>query len=237
MEIAKLVLEYMKVLIWPCILVFLSLYFNAQIAGIFERLQSAKLPGGISIVMSAKIQEVQRLSTKVQAAVSQKKEEHKDIPYIPLNEVNSRLIELGFRPSPSGMDMDYYRDIAKNDPNLSLAGLRIEVDILAKNLAKGFNVHFDDKNESSSQLLRKLLDSGSITNDQYQLATKVLSLCNKAVRGVLVSQEQALSIIDSADVLIEDYLSWMSWGFDDSLRSSSSDGISNLAFPQVFLRG
>lgn len=221
MEIANLVLEYIKVLIWPCILVFLSFYFKDQVSGVFERLKSAKLPGGVSLEMNDKIREVEELSSKVQESVSEKKQEHKDKPAIPLNEANSRLIELGFRPSPSGMDMDYYRDIANKDPNLSLAGLRIEVDILVKNLAKGFKVIFDEKRESGGRLLRKLLDRGAITNHQYQLATKVLSLCNKAVHGVPVSQEQALSIIDSADVLIDDYLSWMSWGFGDDWKSPS----------------
>ena len=222
MEIAKLVLEYIKVLIWPIILVFLCFYFRDQVAGIFERLKSAKLPGGVSLEMNDKILEVQELSSKVQESVSEKKEEHKDKPAIPLTEANSRLIELGFRPSPSGMDTDYYRDIANKDPNLSLAGLRIEVDILARNLAKGFNVDFDDKRDSGARLLRKLLDSRSITNNQYQLATKVLNLCNKAVHGVSVSHEQALSIIDSADVLIDDYLSWMGWGFDGNWESSNN---------------
>lgn len=223
MEIAALVLEYIKVLIWPSILVFLSHYFKNQVAGIFERLKSAKLPGGVSLEMNDKIREVEELSNKVQESVSEKKEEHKDKPIIPLNEANSRLIELGLRPSPSGMDMDYYRDIANKDPNLSLAGLRIEVDILVKNLARGFNVGFDEKRDSGGRLLRKLLDSNAITSNQYQLATKVLTLCNKAVHGVPVSLEQALSIIDSADVLIDDYLSWMSWGFADNWKAPNND--------------
>ncbi len=220
MEIATLILEYIKVLIWPCVIVFHFLYFKKQVIGIFDRLKSAKLPGGVSLEMNDKIEEVKELSNKVQESVSEKNEEHKNKPNIPLNEVNTRLIELGFRPSPSGMNMDYYREIAKKDPNLSLAGLRIEIDILAKNLAKGFKINFDDKRDNGGRILRKLLDTGSITNNQYQLATKTLNLCNQAVHGASISEGQALSIIDSTNVLIDDYLSWMSWGFNDNWESS-----------------
>lgn len=222
MEIAELILEYIKVIVWPGVILFVFLYFREQVAGIFERLKSAKLPGGVSFEMSDKVLEVKELSNRVQESVSEKKEEYKDRPAIPLNEANSRLIELGFRPSPSGMDMEYYRDIANKDPNLSLAGLRIEVDILVKNLVRGFGIEFDEKRDSAARLLRKLLDSGSITADQYQLATKVLNICNNAMHGVPVSQAQALSILDSADVLIDDYMAWMSWGFPDNGKLSDS---------------
>jgi len=55
------------------------------------------------------------------------------------------MIHLGLRPSPSGLDMSYYRSLADQDPNVTLAGLRIEIDILARNLAKGFNVSVNDR--------------------------------------------------------------------------------------------
>ena len=193
-------------------------------ADIFERLKTAKLPGGVILEINDKIQEVQDLSSKVKESVNEKKQEHKDKPSIPLTEANSRLIELGLNPSPSGMNMDYYREISNQNPNLSLAGLRMEIDILSKNLAKGFQLEFDEKRDVGRRLFSKLLETHSITNDQYELVIQVLNLCNKAVHGIAVSHEQALSIIDSADVLIDDYLSWMGWGFDDNWKNPTEKG-------------
>lgn len=211
MEIVKLVHEFLKTLIWPSVVIFFLIYFNTQVSNIFERLKTAELPGGISLEMDAKIQEVEALSKKVGEEIKQEEDEHKGIPVIPLTEANSKLIELGFRPSPSGVDLDYYRNIADRNPTLALAGLIIEFDIVTMNLAKGYKVDLDGKNDTSLQLLDKLLDRGAISSAQYLLASQVLNLANKAVNNVSVSREQALSIINSADVLIEDYLSWLSF--------------------------
>lgn len=40
-------------------------------------------------------------------------------------------------------------------------------------------------------------------------------VCNATVHGQPVSLEQAKSVIQSAEVLADQYLSWLSWGFDD----------------------
>ena len=132
MEIAKIVLEYIKVLIWPITLVFIFVYFREHVEGLFSRLKSAKLPGGVSFELDSQIKEVVDLSDKLQEKTLEKKKEHKDKPPIENTKANLRLSELGLRLSPSGMDMNYYRDIAKSNPNLALAGLRMEVEILIK---------------------------------------------------------------------------------------------------------
>ena len=220
MEVAQVVLEYLKVLIWPIVLILLCIYFKPQVVGIFERIKSATLPGGISIELTEKIREVKELSSKLRESISEKIGDQINLPIIPANEANNRLKELGLNPSPSGMDMDYYREIAKKDPNLALAGLRIEFDIMTKNLAKGSKIEIDEKRDSGTRLLKKLIASGSISKDQFLLATKVLNLCNSATHGAKVTLDQALLIIDSADVLVDDYLAWMSWGFDDYWISS-----------------
>jgi hypothetical protein len=221
MEIAKLILEYIQALIWPTVVLIVTFLFRAQVISIFDRIKSAKLPGGVSFDLVDQIEEAKQLSTKVQESIPSKREERKaKSPVIPLTEANSRLIDLGLRPSPSGMDMDYYRNLSQQDPNLALAGLRIEVDLLAKNLAKGFDISIDPKRESGVRLLRKLVEADAITNDQYQLAVKIMNVCNKAVHGEHVSYGQALSIIDSAEVLVDDYLAWLSWGFDGDWKPS-----------------
>jgi hypothetical protein len=114
------------------------------------------------------------------------------------------------------MDMSYYLQFASQDPNLALAGLRIDIDILARNLAKGFKVQIDTTRSSTGQILRKLLDSEAITKSQYELAAKILNVCNQAVHGTPITYDQARSIIQSAGALVADYIAWMSWGFNDN---------------------
>lgn len=221
MEIAKIILEYLRVLAWPLVTVFLCFYFKDHLEGIFSRLKSAKLPG-VSFELDNNIKEAAKLADKVQEETIDKKKEHKNSIPIEYTKANLRLVELGLSPSPSGMDMSYYREIVNNNPNLALAGLRMEIEILIKNLAFGFKLEFDERRYSGSRLLKLLLENDAILESQYQLATKVLSLCNRAIHGEPITKEQANSILDSADVLIEDYLAWLSWGFDSNWDSAEA---------------
>lgn len=216
MEIAKLILEYIKALAWPGVTITIILIFKAQISRIIGRLSKANLPGGVTFDFNQEIKEAETLSKQV----AQEKDklsipEHKkQLPSIPLTEANARMISLGLQPSPSGLDMSYYRNIAKDDPTVALAGLRMEIEILARNLAKGFKVDIDQK-ISLSQLLRKLRDSNAITQNQSDLALKILRVCNAAIHGQFVTFDEANSVIDTANVLRDQYLRWLSWGFDD----------------------
>ena len=137
-----------------------------------------------------------------------------------MTEANARLIRLGLRPSPSGLDMTYYRELAEQDPNLALAGVRIELDVQARNLAKGFKVPIGE-HDSGGRLLRKLYDSDAIDAEQMQLAMKILSVCSAAVHGNPVSREAAAAVIAIAQVLADQYRDWLSWGFEDGWKPSS----------------
>ena len=212
-EIAKLVLEYLRVLIWPAVVVIVCLVFKSQLVALLNRIRHAELPGGVVLDLGQEIREVKALSGKVreQPAPTNKKRG----PAIPLTEANARMIKLGLRPSPSGVDMSYYRNLAEQDPSVALAGLRIEMDILARNLAAGNRVSMDE-HDSGVRLIRRLYDIDAITSDQMQLTMKVLRVCNAAVHGTPVSREEAEDVIGSAEVLADQYLAWLSWGFDDS---------------------
>lgn len=97
---------------------------------------------------------------------------------------------------------------------MALAGLRIEIDVLARNLARSFKAPVSDR-ESGARLIRRLYDAGAVTSEQMQLTMKVLRVCNAAVHGTTVSREDADDVIASAEVLADQYLAWLSWGFDD----------------------
>ena len=173
------------------------------------------LPGGLSVDLQEEVHEVKELSEKVESA--ELPGDRKRTPGIPKTEANARMIQLGLRPSPSGLDLSYYREIAERDPILALAGLRIELETWFRNVAQGFKV--DTKPyDSMNRVLARLRDASAVTPDQVMLARRVLSFCNQAIHGGEVSREQALDIIGAASVLARDYLAWLSWGFDDNWK-------------------
>jgi hypothetical protein len=222
MEIAKLILEFLKVLTWPAIVLTCLIMFRKQLFNVVARLQKANLPGGVSLDFGKEAEETKKLSQKVEALPPP--EEAKKHTLIPLNEVNQRLISLGLRPSTSGLDMSYYRDIANRDPNLALAGLRIELEVATKNLAKGFGSPISDK-ESPMQLLILLRDQGKLTIEQYELAMQIWRLSSKAVHGAEVTTQDARLILDAADVLVEQFIYWLSWGFKDNWKPASNQKV------------
>ena len=215
METAKIVLEYIEVLIWPAVASLGFIVFRKPIIAILGRLKGAELPGGVSLDFEQEIQNAKQLSRAVENTAEPKEDKGK--PSIPLTEANARMLNLGLQPSPSGLDLRYYRNLAEDDPNIALAGLRMEVEILERNLAQGFKVNIEPR-DSAGTVLRKLYERRAITIEQFQLAQKILQLCNAAVHGRKVSREEAELIIDVAKVLAEQYIRWLSWGFPDGWR-------------------
>jgi hypothetical protein len=215
MELAKIILEFVKALAWPVTALILALIFRAPLRAILSRMRKAGLPGGVSIDFQEQILEAKELSEKVEALPPPV--DRPKFPAIPLTEANARMISVGLRPTASGLDMAYYREIAQSDPTLALAGLRIELEVMANNIAAGFELA-PRKNEPLSSLLSRLRDHGAITSDQLQLTRKILSLSNQAVHGRSVTKEEAEEVIDTARVLTEQYLNWLSWGFPDNWK-------------------
>jgi hypothetical protein len=223
-EVAKLVVEYLRVLIWPAVAIIICLVFRRHVINLLNRIRHAELPGGVAVDLDQEIREVKALSVQIQEKPPSP-DKKQGRPAIPLTEANARMIQLGLRPSPSGLDMSYYRNLAERDPNVALAGLRIEIDIMAGNLAKGFHVLMSDR-DYGGRLIRKLYDSGALTSEQMQLTMKVLKVCNAAVHGTSLSREEADDVINSAEVLSDQYLIWLSWGFDDGWKPRAERGTS-----------
>jgi hypothetical protein len=213
MELAKLILAYIQTLAWPGVTVFALLVFRKPLVEILTRLRGAELPGGVSLDFGQEVRHVEALSLAV-AKAPQIQRGGGQAPVLPLTEANSRMITLGLQPSPSGLDLKRYQELSEQDPNLALAALRTEIEIITRNMVKGFKLEARE-NDSASSLLRLLLSHNAITLDQYELIQHILRLCNAAVQGKSVSQAQAESIIKSAGVLSKDYLAWLSWGFGD----------------------
>lgn len=214
MEIAKLILEYTKIFIWPITIIFLLMHFKNEIIYLLRRVKKADLPGGVSIeTFPEEIEEAKNLSKEVKE--EEKNDEKKKVtPTIPLTEANTRMLNLGLSPSPSGLELSYYRNLIEQDPSIALAGLRIELETMLKNLAKGFRVPISER-DGSGIITRKLRESSAITSRQAELINQIIKLCNAAVHGLKVSTSQAEEIFNFAEILRDQYISWLSWGFKD----------------------
>ena len=214
MEIASLILEYIKALIWPITTIFVLIYFRSEVSKLFERAKKLNLPGGFSVeAFDEKIEQAKHLGEKI---VEERKPEIKEKIH-KLNDfkniqVNRRMIELGLEPSPSGLDIEYYKQIAERDPRLALAGLRIDFEMMLKNLAKGFKVNISSR-EPIRKIINKLLDTNSITYRQYDLLNTIFEISNYAIHGKEISTKVTLEVLDISKTLIDDYKAWLTWGF------------------------
>lgn len=224
MEIFELIIKVLEIIVWPSVVIIIMLVFKNSLSGLFTRLTKANLPGDVTLSFAEGIKELEEVSERVKNAPPKEGITKISVKNLTLatpderdSKFNSRLISLGLRPSPSGLDMEYYKNLTYLDPTLALAGLRIEIDLLARNLAKGFNISIN-KRETGASLIRKLYASGAITREQMDLTHKVLSLCNMAVHGEPVTRSNANNIIEIAEILSSDYKLWLSWGFDDNWK-------------------
>lgn len=212
MDVSKLVLDYIEVLAWPIVVLVIILLFKKKLHEVLSRLEKADLPGGVKINFREEIRLAKKESEEVEDL--EPPEKKRDVPIIPLTEANSRMIDLGLRPSPSGMELDYYRLIAKSDPNLALAGLRMEIELMLKNLVKGYQLDVNART-SISGILKQLYDANAITLTQSGLVERITRICNAAVHGQRVTESEANGIIEIAETLANQFIDWLSWYYDE----------------------
>jgi len=73
--------------------------------------------------------------------------------------------------------------IADNDPNLALAGLRIEIEKRLQNIAETRNI---SRKQGVSGLMRALLQQGVLSQQEYGVLADMIGLLNSAVHGATV---------------------------------------------------
>lgn len=217
MEVAKLILEFVQAAIWPSVVVLALYFFKGEVKLLLKRLASVKIGDHSVEFFQSELDKAQELSADVRTdpdVPEEKRERIAAAPKIPLTDANTQMLKHGLRPSPSGLELAYYREIADRDPALALAGLRIELEIIGQNLAKGFNVDIPQR-ASVTTIFRALADAHAVTNKQYNLVQSITRLANSAVHGAPITRDDANAVIDTADVLRDQYLAWLGWGFQD----------------------
>ena len=213
MELSELILGYIEVLIWPIITVIILIAFRKEISKLFNRAKKVDLPGGFSIeAFDDKVQEAKKIE---QELITERKPEIKDLITHRSrkdSEENKRMIELGLRPSPSGLDLSYYRDLANSDIQLALAGLRMDLNLMLRNLATGYKIEVD-KSDSINRMIDKLLQKNAILSSQAEFMRIIFELTNYAVHGGDLSLRRFEEVLELGQTLVDDYIAWLDWGF------------------------
>lgn len=201
--------ELLKTIAWPSLVLIAFLVLRKQIIKFIGNINEAELPGGIKIkAIDTEIKKAEKIKDDLLTERQSSKSKAPEKSFDP----NKEMIKRGLDPSPSNLDMNYYLKILDQDPNIALAGLRIDLEIMVRNLAKGFSLSINTM-QPIGQISNQLLNYGKITINQYKLINIVSNICNSAIHGQKVTKQQALQVFDIAPSLINDYISWLNWGF------------------------
>lgn len=219
-ELLKIILDFIGVIIWPLTVLIIVLIYKDAIKKFIIKTKKVELPGGLSLeTFDVEIKQAKELAEEI---VNERKPEIKAFinkgtlfgqKEKAENEINKKMISLGLLPSPSGLSLDYYKSIANFDPRLALAGLRSDLELMLKNLAKGFKISFEEK-ESVSRIISKLYKSDAISLKQYEFINTVYKITNSAVHGSSISKKQVYEVLEIGQVLVDDFIAWLDWGFD-----------------------
>ena len=213
-ELLKIILDFISSILWPIVVLIIISIFKKQIKELVGKARKLELPGGISIeTVSEEISKAKELAEEIK--IERKPEIQKIISESPADKetyANKRMSELGLTPSPSGLDLSYYKKIAETDLRLSLVGLRIDFEMMLRNLAKGFKVSLKER-EPISKTISNLFGAGVISSRQYEFINTIFKITNAAAHGADITKSQVFDVLEMGQVLVDDYIAWLDWGF------------------------
>jgi hypothetical protein len=215
-ELLKIILDFIGTIIWPITSLIIILIYRKAILRLVDRARKIELPGGIALeAVEEDIEQAKELAIEIKSDRNPEVQNLIDKEGDKLeSEANVKMIQRGLMPSPSGLNLDYYRDLAQSDPRLALVGLRIDFELMLKNLAKGFKIPIEEK-IPVFKIISKLFNEGVITNKQYEFINAIFRISNSAAHGAEISLKQVYEVLDIGQVLVDDYLAWLDWGFNE----------------------
>ena len=185
--------------------------FKSELRTLAKSLQKIKLPGGTELDWQKKVREVEEAAGKVEALPKPRPAtERPDEIY----ELSRRVSTLDLFSSPSNYDFNYYRQLADQDPNLALAGLRMELERMLQNMALVCGVKFDKRRTSPGNFSRLLKTEGVLEDEEYRLIRSIVDVANAALHGQDVSRTDAVRTITSAEAFLDTYIPFMHGALD-----------------------
>ena len=114
-----------------------------------------------------------------------------------LKKSEQRAVQVGLLDEdalPRVPDHEYsFQMVADDDPNLALAGLRIEIERKLNQLVEsaGLRSGSTSPRVNVGRALKVLGDAGILTHDQSSVLSDIIGLLNSAVHGAKVDQQSA----------------------------------------------
>jgi hypothetical protein len=170
MKIIKIVISILAFIIalihitWPDLsidYITLTLFIIAIFPWSVPLLKSLEFPGGLKIEFNNELEKTTKRAEKA-GLISE------DIPESP---------QYSFQL------------VADQDPNLALAGLRIEIEMRLNEIAKRRKI--SSRNKGVSQLLSLLAESGILSDEEKSVLGDLIGLLNKSVHGLEVDNKSA----------------------------------------------
>lgn len=124
------------------------------------------------------------------------------VQYQDLKKAEARAEEAGLLTTapPPKMDGRVFAVIAEHDPNLALAGLRIEIEKRLREIASSNHIREDAR--GLTQLMRQLRKVGAISESDESVLRDLTGLLNEAVHGAKVDQRAAQWAIEVGPQLL-----------------------------------
>jgi hypothetical protein len=165
-------------IIWPNLtvdLITVALLVIAIIPWLGSLFKIVELPGGVKI----EYHELQKVTESAKKAGLLKKKSTK----------GSRSVK---KP--------VYQEIASEDPNLALAGLRIEIEKRLIEIAKSREIQVDKTGIGT--LSRILKEKNILTNQEYSVILDMVVLLNSAVHGAKVGNDATKWALDTGTQIL-----------------------------------
>jgi len=109
------------------------------------------------------------------------------VQYQELEKAQEQIEEAGLLATPEVRKEDpAYMRIAEHDPNLALAGLRIEIEKKLRAIAKAHGL--SGERWSVGITARQLSEKGVLTKQEYSALIDLIAILNNAVHGAEVDQ-------------------------------------------------
>jgi len=193
-EIAELVLEYVKVLVWPTVLVVLMIRYRGEVGGLLKKMKSVTTPAG-SVEFA---EEAQRLREAAEEAPQLAGPSDGD-----RGEASSALR----RPDETAFSV--YRDIAHKAPEAAVMGawrhvetkLRDAVDLLEWNRDDAASVSRPGRPRLASDLITVLAGHG-LDPEWTRLLRDLQRMRNSATHLDDVSPSAAVDYVQSCELAV-----------------------------------
>jgi hypothetical protein len=181
MEWAQLVLDYLRVLLWPALILFVVFAFRAELAGLIKRIKAARLPGGAEFELF--------------------EEEAAAVLDLARTKPESSNGSIGQADPPARPQFAPIRQWAYFDPKRAVAGAWRRLDSFILEEAARHGVSKADRIEALEQLSSKL----AIPPNTVAAAARLQELYSSLMRGESeVASDGALAFIDACEEIVNE---------------------------------